>query len=95
MTRRLAYQDKLRNQLKEWQDRMDRLKRHMKQAGAEGRRELEYQIEDLKAKQDAALRKLEELERTGTSAREVSRARIESTRRTLQNVVRKIVSGMR
>lgn len=95
MTRRLAYQDKLRDQLKEWQDRMDRLRRHMRQAGAEGRRELEYQVEDLEAKQDAALRKLKELERTGRSVRDASRARIASTRKTLRNVVRRIVSGMR
>ena len=95
MTKKRAYPDKLRDQLREWHDRMERLRQHMRQGGAEGPRELQYQIEDLKAKQNAARRKLDELERTGRTVRDGSRARIEAAREKLQDVVRRIVSGMR
>lgn len=67
----------------------------MMQAGDSRRRELEYQIEDLRAKQNAARRKLDELERSGPDSREDSRARMEATREKLRHVVRMIVSRMR
>lgn len=90
-----AYRDKLRAQVRQWQDRIDQLRTHIRRAGSESRRELEEQIEDLLAKQKAANRKLEQLERTSRSVRVASRARVRTARGKVQRVVKRLVSGFR
>lgn len=61
------YPQKLRSQLREWQDKVDRLRQRLSHAGEESRRELENQIEDLHAKQKAAREKLAQMDRGGGS----------------------------
>jgi len=90
-----SYPDKLRTQVRQWQDKIDQLRAHIKQAGCESRREFEEQIQDLQAKQKAANRKLEQLERTGRSVRKASRARVEAARTKVQRAVRRLVTGFR
>lgn len=90
-----SYQDKLRAQVRQWQDRIDRLRANVRHAGTESRRHFEDQIEDLQAKQKAATRKLAELERSGGSAERVSRGRIRAAKSRMQHTIKRLVSGFR
>lgn len=67
--RKHAYPRKLYAQLGDWQGRIDQLIHHIEQADPGTRRELEQQIEDLRAKRSAARRKLDQLERHNRSGR--------------------------
>lgn len=90
-----AYQHKLRGQLAEWQERIDELRRRVEQAGPDSRLDLEYRIQDLLAKQVAARRKLDQLERTDDAVARETRARLEEARDKLGRTLRRIVSGTR
>ncbi len=90
-----SYQDKLRAQVRQWQDRIDRLRANVRQAGTDSRRQFEEQIEDLQAKQKAATRKLAELERSGGSPGRASRGRIRAAKSRMQHAIRRLVSGFR
>lgn len=90
-----SYQDKLRAQLRQWENRIDQLRVHIRQASAESRREFEERIEDLQAKQKAANRKLKQLERTGRGIRKASGARVNAARHKVHRVVKRLVSGFR
>lgn len=90
-----SYQDKLRTQLRQWQDRIDQLRAHVGQAGSESRRHFQEQIEDLQAKQKAANRKLDELARTHGSVRKTARRRINAAGSRIQQVIRRVVSAFR
>jgi len=93
--RKRDYPNKLRTQLREWQDRVERLRRDLRRAGEDSRRELEHQIEDLQAKQKAARRKLEQLESFCGEARLDPGKRIKRAGRRINHRVRKLISGFR
>lgn len=90
-----SYQDKLRAQMRQWQERIDQLRVHIREVGAGSRRHFEEQIEDLQAKQKAANRKLEQLERTGRSVRKASRTRVDAARNKVDRALRRLVSRVR
>lgn len=93
--RKRSYQDQLRTQIRQWQDRIDDLRARAGASGAGSRRQVDEQIEDLRAKQDAARRKLAQLDRRPGGIRQGSRARAAGVRDKVQRVVRRIVPGMR
>jgi len=70
------YPRKLRSQLRHWQNKVDRLRSRMNDAGEETRRELENQIEDLRAKQKAAREKLAQVDQSGNGRRGMTRFRL-------------------
>lgn len=93
-----AYQEKLRRQVCQWQAGIDRLKVRLQRVNAETRRELEHRVRDLQAKQQAARRKLEQLDRldhagksTRSRAGKTAWAVLYGARRAIQ----KIASGIR
>lgn len=90
-----SYQEKLRAQVRQWENRIDQLRAHIRQAGSESRREFEERIEDLQAKQKAANRKLKQLERTGRGIRNAYGARVNAARHKVHRVVKRLVSGFR
>jgi len=64
------YPRKLDSQLREWQRRIERLRQRLNESSEASRPELENQIEDLRAKQQAARDKLEQLaQRPGLGTR--------------------------
>ena len=83
-----AYQQKLRAQLDEWQCRIEKLRQRVRKTGPDSRLEFEYQIQDLLAKQAAARRKLNQLQRANGTIGRGAGARVESA-------IKKIVSGVR
>lgn len=93
--RKHSYQDKLRTQVRQWQEKIDQLKAHIKQAGSDSGRDFEERIQDLQAKQKAANQKLEQLERTGKNVGKASRARVNAARHKVHRAVRRLVSGFR
>jgi hypothetical protein len=93
-----AYQEKLREQVSQWQAGIDRLKEHLKRAGDGTRQQVEHQIRDLQAKQKAARRKLDQLERLDEAGDRVGRAALKPARATLHGLRRalqRIVSGFK
>jgi len=92
---RQSYPDKLRAQIRHWQERMDELRTQLGQAGTDSRRQFDEQLRDLQAKQQAAKRKLDQLDRTGRSVRRKSRAFLGTARTRVNRVVRRLVSGDR
>lgn len=90
-----SYQEKLRAQVRQWEERIDQLRAHIRQAGADSRREIEERLEDLQAKQEAANRKLKQLERTGRGIRKASSARARAARHKVHRAVKRLVSGFR
>lgn len=91
-----SYQEKLRKQLGQWQERIDGLREQMKHAGGESRHQAENRIQDLEAKQKAARHKLDQLarlNRAGEKVRRGSRNRIAGARKKVGNAIRRLVSG--
>lgn len=95
---RNSYQEKLREQVGRWQAGIDRLKEHLKQAGNGSRQQVEHQVRDLQAKQKAAHRKLEKLERRDDSANAVDRSAPKPVKTAIHGVrsaYRRIVTGFK
>lgn len=90
-----SYQDKLRTQVRQWQDRIDQLRVRVGQPGSESRRHFQEQIEDLQAKQKAANRKLDELARARGNVGKTARGRINAAGSRIQHVIRRVVSAFR
>ncbi|MCF8051699.1 MAG: coiled coil domain-containing protein [Desulfobacterales bacterium] len=68
MNEKEAYRQKIEAQIDEWKAEMDKLNARAKKLDAEGRIEAESRIQDLKARQEAARAKLDELRRAGDAA---------------------------
>ncbi len=68
MNEKEAYRQKIEAQIDEWKAEMDKLDARAKKLEAEGRIEAESLIQDLKARQEAARAKLEELRSAGDAA---------------------------
>ncbi|MDZ7841548.1 MAG: hypothetical protein U5R46_12170 [Gammaproteobacteria bacterium] len=89
-----SYQQQLRRQIQQWQARIDGLRAQAgeNRTGCPGR--IEEQIEDLRAKQDAANRKLEQLDREPRGLRRAYRATA-AVRDSVNRIVRRFVPGAR
>lgn len=88
MSKKEAYEKKLKSQLDEWSADIDKLK--AKADSAEGDAQLEYykQIEELRSMQDDAGKKLDELKEAGDGAWEDLKAGLDSAWDSLSNSVK-------
>lgn len=89
-----SYQHQLRRQIQQWQARIERLGAQAGEDRTRGPRRIEEQVEDLRAKQDAARRKLEQLERAPRGLRGTSGATA-VLRDRVNRIVRRFVMGTR
>lgn len=89
------YPRKLRSQLRHWQDKAERLRQRMNDAGDETRVELENRIEDLNAKQKAAREKLAQLDHAGDGPARSIRARFRGFISRSRGAARRWLSGSR
>ena len=62
------YQEKIESTLNEWGEEIEKLRKKADQLGADARDKYREQIEDLRARQETARKKLEDLKRTGGEA---------------------------
>jgi hypothetical protein len=62
------YQEKIESTLNEWGEEIEKIRKKADLLGAETRGKYREQIEDLRARQEAAWKKLEDLKRTGGEA---------------------------
>jgi len=62
------YQEKIESTLNEWGEEIEKIRKMADQLGAEARDKYREQIEDLRARQETAWKKLEDLKRTGGEA---------------------------
>jgi len=86
-----AYDEKLREQIRRWQQKKDDLQSRLKQAGSGERRRLEQRVEDLEAKRTAARRKLDHLTRRASGT---PRGRYASAVRRLGRAVMRMIPGL-
>lgn len=89
-----SYQHQLRRQIRQWQASIDRLGTQAGEDPAGGARRIEEQIEDLRAKKEAANRKLEQLARAPRGLRRAARATT-AVRDRVNHFVRRFVRGAR
>lgn len=89
-----SYQHQLRRHIHQWQARIDRLGAHAGEDRTGRARRIEEQIADLRAKQEAARRKLAQLERAPRGIRWASRAAA-ALRDGVNRIVRRFVPGDR
>ncbi|HET7318643.1 MAG TPA: hypothetical protein VFK23_05860 [Nitrospirota bacterium] len=62
------YQEKIESTLNEWGEEIDKIRKKADLLGADARGRYREQIEDLRARQETARKKLEDLKRTGGEA---------------------------
>jgi Skp family chaperone for outer membrane proteins len=62
------YQEKIESTLNEWGEEIEKIRKKADQLGAEAKDKYREQIEDLRARQETARKKLEALKRTGGEA---------------------------
>ena len=62
------YQEKIESTLNEWGEEIEKIRKKADQLGADARDKYRGQIEDLRARQETARKKLEDLKRTGGEA---------------------------
>jgi hypothetical protein len=90
-----TYADKLRVQMRRWRVRINELEARSARVNAAGRRAEQERLQDLRAKQQAAERRLEQLERAGRSARAVSGDCAGGVRGKVRRMVSSLLSGVR
>ena len=69
---------KMEEKLKEWSDEIENLRGKADRLGAEARKKLQEQVEELRAKQESAWQKLQEMRKTGGEAWEELRTGAEA-----------------
>lgn len=87
-----AYQEKIEAQLKEWSARLTELKAKADQATADAKLEMHKQIDDLRARKEAAQQKLNDLKATGSEKWENLKAGSEKAMEDLKDAWEKIKS---
>ncbi len=92
MSRKEAYEKKLKAQLDEWGKEIEKLKLKADKAKAEQQLKYYKILEELKAKQKTAGKKLQELKDTGEDAWEDLKAGIEKAWNALGEAVKSAVS---
>ncbi len=81
---------KMEQKLKEWGSEIDKFRGKTDEFGTKARGRIQDQVEDLKAKQERARRKLQEMKKAGGEAWEDLRAGAESAMDDLKKAVEKI-----
>lgn len=87
-----SYQHQLRRQIQQWQARIEGLGTQAGEDRTGRARRIEEQIKDLRAKQEAARRKLAELERAPRGLRGAARAAV-VVREGVNRIVKRFVPG--
>jgi len=80
-----AYQEKLEAQLKQWSARLEELKGKADKATADAKIKMYREIEDLKARKEAAQQKLKEIKAAGAEKWESLKAASEKTMEDLKH----------
>jgi hypothetical protein len=81
---------KMEKKLKTWSDEIEKLRRKADKLGAEAREKVHVQVEDLRAKQDTARKKLQEMRKAGGEAWVDLRAGAEDSLDELRKAVEKV-----
>jgi len=92
MNSKQAYQEKLDAQMREWNAKFEELKAKADQAKAEAKIEYYERIEELRSKQEVALRKLQEFGDSGEQAWEDLKPGLEHAWNDLKTSVEKAIS---
>jgi uncharacterized coiled-coil DUF342 family protein len=92
MSTKEVYLQKLRTQLDEWDAEIKKLKASAQKAGAELHIDYKEDIEEMRAKRDTALKKLEELTHSGDEAWEDLKEGIEHAWKDLGGAIKSAVS---
>jgi len=87
-----AYEKKIEAQLKEWNADIDKLQARADSAEADAQLEYYQQIDDLRAKQEEAQTKLDELKEASDDAWEDLKAGVNSARDSLGDGLRSAIS---
>ncbi|MGA7800407.1 MAG: coiled coil domain-containing protein [Gammaproteobacteria bacterium] len=87
-----AYEQKLESQLNEWKAEITKLKAKADRSEADVRLEYQKQIGDLRAKQETAQAKLDELKRAGEGGWKDLKAGTDRAWETLHNAIKSAVS---
>lgn len=88
MSMKEAYQKKMKAQLDVWSAEIDRLKAQAAKMEADAEIKVQREIDDLRAKRDAAAEKLARLERAGDDAWEDLKAGVEGAWDSLARAVK-------
>ena len=92
MSMKDAYEKKLQGQLDEWKAEIDKLKTKADSAEADAQLKYYKQIEELRAMQEAAGQKLDELKQAGDDAWEDLKAGMDSAWDSLSSAVKSATS---
>ncbi len=92
MSMKEAYEKKIEAQLKEWNADIDKLQARADSAEADAQLEYYQQIDDLRAKQEEAQTKLDELKEASDDAWEDLKAGVNSARDSLGDGLRSAIS---
>lgn len=95
MSMKEAYEKKLRAELDEWHAEIDGLKARADQAEADTQLKYYKHIEELRELQEAARKRLSELEASGDDAFDDLKAGLDSARHSLASAVRSAASRFR
>jgi len=91
------YQEQIESTLNEWGEEIEKIRKKADKLGADARGRYREQIEDLRAKQDTARKKLEDLKRTSGEAwedlRNGAEAAIDELKKGVEGAVAKIKKG--
>jgi len=89
------YQEKIESTLNEWGEEIEKISKKADRLGADARDKYRQQIEDLRARQETARKKLEDLKRTGGEAWEDLRHGAEAALDELKKGVEGAVAKLR
>jgi uncharacterized coiled-coil DUF342 family protein len=91
------YQEQIESKLNEWGGEIDKIRKKADKLGAEARGKYQEQIEDLRARQETARKKLEDLKRTGGEAwedlRSGAEAALDELKKGVEGAVDKLKKG--
>jgi uncharacterized coiled-coil DUF342 family protein len=91
------YQEQIESRLNEWAQEIEKIRKKADKLGAEARGKYREQIEDLRARQDTAREKLEDLKRTGGEAwedlRSGAEAALDELKKGVEGAVAKLKKG--
>ena len=92
---RERYQEQIESKIDEWGEEIEKIRKKADKLGAEAREKYRGQIEELRARQETARKKLEELKRTGGEAWDDLRSGAEAALDELKKGVEGAVSRLK
>lgn len=95
MSRKDAYEKKLRAELDEWHAEIERLKARADRAEADSRLKVHQHIDELRALQKTARERLDELQASGDDVFEDLKAGVDGARRSLADALRSAAARFR